>query len=157
MTIASDTDCRERPGQAIADEFCDALWLEDGLSRNTLSGYRRDLVLFSAWLAKERGRNLGDAAHADLQDYIRLRAVQGVRPATSGRLLSSLKRFYRHQVRQGQRESDPTLNIDAPRLPRVHAAVTRARRRPIQGPRLCLGGCLSRCRSHCCARWQANR
>ena len=42
----------------LLDEFCDALWLEDGLSRNTLESYRRDLRLFAEWLASERGKTL---------------------------------------------------------------------------------------------------
>ncbi len=44
------TSTQERPGQAAADEFCDALWLEDGLSKNTLEAYKRDLLLFADWL-----------------------------------------------------------------------------------------------------------
>ncbi len=46
----------ERPGQAAADEFCDTLWLEDGLSKNTLEAYKRDLLLFADWLMTERSK-----------------------------------------------------------------------------------------------------
>ena len=50
MAAADLASRSERPGQAIADEFCDALWLEDGLSKNTLDAYKRDLLLFADWL-----------------------------------------------------------------------------------------------------------
>jgi len=54
----------------LLDEFCDNLWLEDGLSRNTLDSYRRDLSKFAAWLDKERGVAMLQATHADLQGYL---------------------------------------------------------------------------------------
>jgi integrase/recombinase XerD len=55
----------ERPGQAVIDEFCDALWLEDGLSKNTLEAYKRDMLLFAAWLKEQRSKNLHDAVDTD--------------------------------------------------------------------------------------------
>ena len=100
------------------DEFCDALWLEDGLARNTLASYRLDLTQFAGWLDKERGRALLAADHGDLLAYLAHR-VRGKAKATStSRLLSSLKRFYQYALRQGKVAADPTLNIDSPKLPR---------------------------------------
>ena len=55
---------------AVIDEFCDALWLEDGLARNTLDSYRRDLAQLAAWLEKQHGKALAAAGHADLLGYL---------------------------------------------------------------------------------------
>lgn len=103
---------------ALLDEFCDTLWLEDGLSRNSLDSYRRDLRIFSEWLAKSRQSSLLDARHSDLLEYLAQRFQDDIKPRSAARLLSSLKRFYRFLYREGRIKSDPTLQIDAPRLPR---------------------------------------
>lgn len=100
------------------DEFCDALWLEDGLARNTLDSYRRDLTQFAQWLADRHGKDLYLADQADLQDYLGHRYRLKSRASSAARLLSSLKRFYRFALRQGRIGADPTLNIAAPKLPR---------------------------------------
>jgi integrase/recombinase XerD len=102
----------------VLDEFCDALWLEDGLSRNTLDGYRRDLTQFQLWLANQRHIALLDAGHGDLLAYLAHRVAGRVKATTTSRQLSSLKRFYRHALRQEKIKSDPSINIDAPKLPR---------------------------------------
>jgi integrase/recombinase XerD len=106
------------PDDPLIDEFCDALWLEDGLSRNTLDSYRRDLSRFGLWLGRRSNGTLLAAAHADLLDYLAHRVAEKAKPATTSRLLSSLKRFYQYAVRQGRLSVDPSLNIDAPKLPR---------------------------------------
>ena len=106
------------PEDAVLDEFCDALWLEDGLSRNTLDGYRRDLTRFRLWLEPQRGKTLLNAEHSDLLAYLAHRVAGRVKATTTSRQLSSLKRFYRHALRQGKIGTDPSINIDAPRLPR---------------------------------------
>lgn len=104
----------------LLDEFCDALWLEDGLSRNTLESYRSDLQQFGHWLAKQKqsGNALTDAVHSDLLGFIAYRFSLRVKASTTSRELSSLKRFYRFLLRQGKIQADPTLNIDTPKLPR---------------------------------------
>lgn len=113
---SSNADAEEN--QAALDEFCDALWLEDGLSRNTLESYRRDLRLFGTWLRGTRRKPLVSADHADIQAYLGHRYAQKARASSAARLLSTLKRFYRFQVRSGKARSDPTLRIEAPVLPR---------------------------------------
>ena len=100
------------------DEFCDALWLEDGLSRNTLDSYRRDLRQFAGWLEMRDGRDLLAADQSLIQDYLAHKFRAKARASTAARLLSSLKRFYRHAVRQNLITADPTLRIEAPKLPR---------------------------------------
>ncbi|MBI3938308.1 MAG: site-specific tyrosine recombinase XerD [Betaproteobacteria bacterium] len=108
----------KEPDASLLDEFCDALWLEDGLARNTLESYRRDLAQFAQWLGARYGRDLTAATHADLLDYLAFRVRSRAKAATTGRQLSSLKRFYRFLLRQGRIGADPSLNIDAPKLPR---------------------------------------
>ena len=103
---------------AVIDEFCDSLWLEDGLARNTLDSYRHDLAQFAAWLEERQGRALAAADQADIQSYLAYQFRRKTRASSAARLLSSLKRFYRHALRQGRIALDPTLNIDAPRRPR---------------------------------------
>ncbi len=103
----------------ILDEFFDVLWLEDGLSRNTLQSYRNDLQLFENWLCQERSHKQGlliDATHSDLLDFLADRVSAKIKASTTSRELSSLKRFYRYLLRQGKIESDPSLNIETPKL-----------------------------------------
>ena len=104
----------------LLDEFCDTLWLEDGLSRNTLESYRRDLNKFAAWLKATHSGSLLQTTHADIQGYLAdLFVVQHAKSSSSGRNLSSLKRLFRYLLRQGKIATDPTLQIDTPRLPRT--------------------------------------
>jgi integrase/recombinase XerD len=100
------------------DAFCDALWLEDGLARNTLDSYRRDLVQFGTWLEKHHHKALLAAEHSDLLGFLAHQVKRHAKATTTSRELSSLKRFYRYALRQGRIKADPTLNIDAPELPR---------------------------------------
>ncbi|HJQ61423.1 MAG TPA: site-specific tyrosine recombinase XerD [Burkholderiales bacterium] len=102
----------------LIDEFCDALWLEDGLARNTLESYRRDLVKFGSWLAAKYNRSLLAASRADLLGFLAHQVQQRAKATTASRELSALKRFYRYVLRQGKISTDPTLNVDAPKLPR---------------------------------------
>jgi integrase/recombinase XerD len=101
----------------LIDEFCDALWLEDGLARNTLDAYRRDLAQLEQWLTRQR-KSLLDAAHPDLLGYLAWKVKGRAKATTTSRQLSSLRRFYRYCLRQGRIKSDPTLKIDSPKLPR---------------------------------------
>jgi integrase/recombinase XerD len=95
------------------DAFCDALWLEDGLSKNTLASYRRDLAQFAAFLGK---RGLAGAREQDLFAF--LGARRG-RASSAARMLSSLKRFYQWCLRERRVAADPTLKLDPPkRTPR---------------------------------------
>jgi integrase/recombinase XerD len=105
------------PDAVLLDEFCDAIWLEDGLSRNTIESYRRDLRLFGEWLSDSRAMCLTDASEADISGYLAHRvSSQGpIRPSTQSRLLSSLKRLYRYCLHKGRIAVDPTLRLDAPK------------------------------------------
>ncbi|MCL4183958.1 MAG: tyrosine-type recombinase/integrase, partial [Burkholderiaceae bacterium] len=96
--------------------FCDALWLEDGLARNTLAAYRRDLVLFGQWLAEQRGVPLHEAGEAELHGYIAHRHA-GSRATSSNRRLTVFRRFFRYLVRERARSDDPTLHVRSARQP----------------------------------------
>ncbi len=103
---------------AELDAFCDALWLEEGLSPRTLDSYRRDLDQFGVWLGR-RGGVLPTARAQDLQQFLGERGLkQGIAARSIARQLSALKRYYRWLNRQGRRPDDPTLAIQPPRLPR---------------------------------------
>jgi len=102
--------------QALLDEFSDALWLEEGLAKNTLVSYRRDLAKLGAWLALQ-DKTLYGATHADLLDFLAQHAPQ-MKAASTGRLLSSVRRFYQYTLRQGKIQADPSLQIERPKLPR---------------------------------------
>jgi integrase/recombinase XerD len=103
--------------RAEIERFLDALWMERGLSENTLTAYRNDLNGIAAWLAGSQRRLLG-AQRQDLLDYLSVRVGEGARPRTTARLLSSLRRFYRYQIREGRLDEDPSARIDAPRIGR---------------------------------------
>ncbi len=103
---------------AQLDAFCDALWLEDGLSPRSLESYRRDLRQFADWQARAGG-DLTSAGTSDIQRFLADRTLrQGVAARSLARQLTTLRRYYRWLVRQGQRGDDPTQNIESPRLPR---------------------------------------
>ncbi len=114
MAIAPEA--RERPGQAIADEFCDALWLEDGLSKNTLEAYKRDLLLFADWLHAQQGKTLYDVTDADLNAYFALRHATS-KASSSNRRLAVLKRFYQHALRNHRISIDPCLKLRSAKQP----------------------------------------
>jgi integrase/recombinase XerD len=101
--------------QAVLAAFLDAVWLEDGLSPNTLAAYRRDLALLAQWLAA-RTRRLAEATEFDLQGYVAERHA-GSRPSSSNRRLTVFRRFFRWLVREGRRPDDPTQRIASARQP----------------------------------------
>src|SRR5512143_3385102 len=104
---------------ALIDRFCDHLWLEDGLAELTLAAYRRDLQAFAAWLKRDRARELDAAAAGDIEAYLAWRFAQHTRPRSAARYTSTLRRFYRHLLRENRLAADPTVNLDSPKLPRA--------------------------------------
>jgi len=100
--------------QTRIEHFLDALWLEKGLSDNTLSSYRRDLSLYACWL-NERGLLLIDAGRTDLMAYLNWRVRQRMKPSSTSRMLSCLRGFYRYFLREKIIAEDPTLQIESPK------------------------------------------
>ena len=105
-----------RAGQAIIDEFCDALWLEDGLSKNTLEAYKRDLLLFADWLQTEQTKTLYAATATDLNGYFAFRHSNS-KASSSNRRLAVLKRFYQYALRSNRISVDPCLRMKSAKQP----------------------------------------
>ena len=103
--------------------FIDALWLEDGLSKNTLDAYRRDLLAFTHWLGL---RPLANASEQDLQAYFSQRH-DATKATTANRRLTVFKRFFRWALREGLVGADPTLKLQsAKQALRVPKTLTEA-------------------------------
>ena len=102
MTLAS---------QSGIDTFIDALWLEEGLSKNTLAAYRRDLTLFAHWLAS-RSRSLNETTELDLQHYFAERHAL-TKATTANRRLTVFKRYFRWALREHLTQADPTLKLQS--------------------------------------------
>ena len=102
------------------DAFCDALWLEDGLSRNTIASYRADLEQFSSFLKR-------DLLKAEEEDLFSFLGSRKGRASSAARRVSTLKRFYRYCLRERRIGADPTLKLDPPkRTPRFPKSLSEA-------------------------------
>ena len=101
----------------MLDAFCDALWLEDGLSRNTIASYRADLLQLCAFL---KAKDPAQAAEAELFSFL---ASRRGKASSAARMVSTLKRFYQYCLRERRIQADPTLKLDppkrAPRFPKT--------------------------------------
>ena len=110
-------------GLDAIDAFCDTCWLEDGLSKNSLSAYRRDLILFARWLDTETSgaKGLYDVLASDVMAYMAHRRTD--KATTANRRLTVLKRFYRLGIRKRFILNDPCMNLraakQAPRFPKT--------------------------------------
>lgn len=102
---------------SLVETYLDAIWMEKGLSENTLAAYRRDLNAFSRW-AQDHDRQVVAATRADVESYLAdlLKAKRS--PRSAARALSCLRGYYRYLQRNGQLLEDPTLGLDSPRLGR---------------------------------------
>jgi integrase/recombinase XerD len=105
------------PSAAAIDRFLDAVWMERGLSPNTLSAYRADLTALDRWL-QSHGTGIIAAKRADLLAFIAWRVESGARPRSTARQLSSFRRFYRYFLRDGAVKEDPTSQIAMPKIGR---------------------------------------
>jgi integrase/recombinase XerD len=108
MTVAEDD---------VIERFADALWMERGLSQNTLAAYQSDLRKLELWLSK-RQQSLLQAQRSDLLAYMTHQSQQGRSSRSSARLLSCMRQFFQHALREGWIEVDPSSRIDAPKLGR---------------------------------------
>ena len=107
----------DKKENALIDKFLDHLWLEDGLSRNTLSSYRFDLYNFSSWLNKTNSIFLENVTKSDIQQYLSFKFPSSKARSIS-RSLSTLRRFYRFLYREKKITTDPTLQIQKPKIPK---------------------------------------
>ncbi len=99
--------------QESIQQFLDALWIEQGLSDNTVKAYATDLKRFSLWLGLEP---IIQTSKADISRFLAQRFQQGASASSSARLLSTLRQFYGYLIRTGQRLDDPCCGIKAPKI-----------------------------------------
>ncbi|MEG3192517.1 site-specific tyrosine recombinase XerD [Lysobacter sp. D1-1-M9] len=109
LPVLADGDAR------VIEQFLEAIWSENGLARQTLDSYRRDLQGLARW---RHGRGLADIDRASVFDYLAWRTREGYSPHSSARLLSALRAFFAWRVRRGDRQDDPTALLVPPKLPR---------------------------------------
>ena len=100
------------------ERYIDALWMEKGLSDNSLSSYRRDLRQFNDWLQNNKGSSVTRADRSVLQAYLGARLQQGQSPRSTARFMSCVRGFYHYLLREGRITVDPTLDVDSPKLGR---------------------------------------
>ena len=115
-TASSETHAADT-ADATVSKFLDAVWMERGLSANTLAAYRADLTALARWLA-ERGTPIIKTTRADLLGFIAWRVEAGARPRSTARQLSSFRRFFRYLLRENQIKEDPTAQIAMPKIGR---------------------------------------
>lgn len=101
----------------LVDRFLDAIWMERGLSPNTLGAYRADLMTLGRGLSVG-SKSIDMADKADLLAFIAHRVENGAKPRSTARQLSSFRRFFRYIMREGLRDDDPTTDIEMPRIGR---------------------------------------
>ncbi len=112
------SELAEQSVQSI-NAFLDALWMERGLSDNTLTAYRNDLNGFSHWLGDRNKQDLLKVQKEDVLAYLTWRLQQKRSPRSTARFLSCIRRFYAWQLRQKRIQQDPTALIEAPKLGRA--------------------------------------
>jgi integrase/recombinase XerD len=100
------------------EHYLDALWMERGLSDNTLSAYRRDLRQLAIWLYAVRAADLRQASHSELMEHLGHRLREGYSARSTARFLSCVRGFYQYQLRESLMPVDPSLDIDSPKLGR---------------------------------------
>ncbi len=101
--------------QSIIEQFLDALWMESGLSQNTLEAYRNDLAGFALWLTQNK-KELLQVTTVDIQDFLYVEFKSGKKGRSAARLVSSLKRFYQYQLRERRVTEDPSALVEMPKL-----------------------------------------
>lgn len=107
----------EEHESALLERYLDAVWMEKGLSENTLMAYRRDLQGFTRWIAGQ-GASVARVARSDIEAYLAHLMTVKRSPRSAARALSCLRGFYRHLLRSGDILADPTLDLDSPRIGR---------------------------------------
>jgi len=102
--------------QQSIDRFIDALWIEDGLSANTLAAYRRDLTLYAQWLMKQKSKALDDTTESDLREHA-VAQHPGTKATSANRRLTVFKRYFRWALREHLVQTDPTLRLLSAKQP----------------------------------------
>jgi integrase/recombinase XerD len=109
LTIVMSVDFN----QSTIQQFLDVLWIEQGLSDNTVKAYTADLKRFSLWLGENP---ISQTSNTDISTFLALCFKQGASASSSARLLSTLRQFYGYLIRTGQRLDDPCSGIKSPKI-----------------------------------------
>ena len=99
----------------ILDAFIDNIWIEKGLSQNTLDSYRSDLEQFSTWLEKNNLSYI-KTSKKEILSYLSFLFQKGLGSKTVARKLSSLKSFFRYLVFKSIISNDPSSEVETPKL-----------------------------------------
>lgn len=113
--MVSSVDALTTANREAIEAFADAMWLESGLSKNTLMAYRSDLSQFALFLD---GLDLLNVSQVEVQKYLAHCMVNGLKGSSSARVLSTLRRFYRYCIREGRLQDDPCAQVMSPKLGR---------------------------------------
>ena len=103
--------------ESVIALYLDAIWMEKGLSKNSLDSYRTDLTLFAQWL-QQQNKTLLAVDAATIQNYLAVRLENKLNSRSTARFLSCVRGFYRHQLREGVLQVNPLALIESPKLPR---------------------------------------
>ncbi len=119
--VTKRTDLAHK-SQIDIDRFIDAVWIEDGLSKNTLAAYRQDLTLYAIWLTHTQNKSLSESTETDLREHAVAHHTQS-KATSSNRRLTVFKRYFRWALRERLMHTDPTLKLlsakQPPRIPKV--------------------------------------
>ncbi|CCN48032.1 Tyrosine recombinase xerD [Vibrio nigripulchritudo MADA3029] len=105
------------PDTYLMEQFLDAMWMERGLSENTLASYRNDLSKLLSWMLKENFR-LDFISVSGLQDYQGWLMDQGYKQTSRARMLSAIRRLFQYLHREKIRADDPSALLVSPKLPK---------------------------------------
>lgn len=112
------TDVANTHNTELVQQYLDSAWLEKGLSKHSLSAYRSDLTLFGLWLEKDQNLTLDLATQSTIQTYLAHQLQHGMKARSLARFLSCIRSFYRYLLREKHITSDPSLDIQSPKLGR---------------------------------------
>ena len=103
----------------VIDQFADSLWLSDGLARNTIESYGRDIAQLDDWLRKENAATLLTLGAQHLQAFLghRIETIHAS-PRSTARLTSAIKRFFQYLLRERLIATDPSVHLESPKLTR---------------------------------------
>ena len=116
-SASQQTDGTAEEPDPVINRFLEAVWMERGLSVNTLAAYRADLTALNRWLEK-KDIPIIKTSRNDLLGFIAWRVEAGARPRSTARQLSSFRRFFRYLAREGMIREDPTAQIAMPKIGR---------------------------------------
>lgn len=100
------------------EQFLDRFWLQEGVSKNTLSAYRSDLSHFSDWLRQNTSQTLANTSQQNIERYLASMHGSGRNARTQARFLSAARKYFFYLQRSGEREDNPCVKLRAPKLPR---------------------------------------